>query len=577
MDFLEYLTEKKALDGGQAEKIKTEVKKTGRTAEELILNAKLIKESELFRQKSAFLDVPLKEELKEEIQPETFSIIPKESVEFYKMAPLSWDKSRSVLLIGMVYPEDVQAKEALKFLARQERFVPEIVLITISQFDRYLDKYHAPEKEMEKALRTLEEEISKEPKEKSKPATAEFGRIVEEAPIIKMVAVIIRQGVEGGASDIHIEPLAENLRIRYRMDGILYSSLFLPLRIHPAVVARIKILSGLKIDEMRVPQDGRFSTMIGSKKIDFRVATFPTKLGEKVALRVLDPGEGARSLADLGFRGRNLEIIEEAIRKPYGMILATGPTGSGKSTTLYSLLGILNKEGVNIVTLEDPIEYYIEGVNQSQVRPDINYTFASGLRQILRQDPNIIMVGEIRDEETAALAVHAGLTGHLVLSTLHTTSAVGVIPRLIDMGVEPFLIPPTLSIVISQRLLRKLCAACKEKTKLEGRERIYIAEKIKSLPQNSGVKRKVEATVYVYKPKGCAKCNFKGYSGRIGIYEVMDMTKELSLIVGKRPSDVEIFREARKQGMLTMEEDGILKVLDGSTSLEEVMRVTEEV
>jgi len=280
-----------------------------------------------------------------------------------------------------------------------------------------------------------------------------------------MVAVILRHAVEGNASDVHIEPEENQLRIRFRMDGTLYSSLFLPIHTHPSIVARIKILSNLRIDETRIPQDGRFSARINNKDIDFRVSTFPTKLGEKVAIRVLDPTEGLKTYQEIGLISTNLKLIKEAIVRPFGLILATGPTGSGKTTTLYAILQELNKPEVNIVTLEDPIEYFVKGINQSQIRPEINYDFSQGLRHVVRQDPDIIMVGEIRDEESASLATQAALTGHIVLSTLHTNNAIGIIPRLIDMKVKPFLLPATLNIGIAQRLAQRLCPYCKEKVK----------------------------------------------------------------------------------------------------------------
>jgi len=574
MDLIQQLIRKKILTKKEGIGLRAEVRKSGKTQEEVVLAARIIDEPSLFQIKSEILKVPLKESLPEEISQETLSVIPKESAEYYKMVPLRIRKEERVLEVGMVYPENALAQEALKFLARQQKLRPEIFLITLTDFKKVLEKYRAPKREMEKALEKLEKEIKIAPEKRIEKR--EFERMAEEAPIIKIVAVILRQAVEGRASDIHIEPTRENLKVRYRLDGVLHSSLLLPLKIHPAIVSRIKILSGLKIDETRIPQDGRFSTNIGEKRIDFRVSTFPTTLGEKVAIRVLDPEEGLKSLDELGLRDQNLKWIKEAIKKPYGMILATGPTGCGKTTTLYALLRILNREEVNIVTLEDPVEYFIPGVNQSQVKPEINYTFARGLRQILRQDPDIIMVGEIRDAETVALAIHAALTGHLVLSTLHTTNALAVIPRLIDMGVEPFLIPPTLSLAISQRLVRELCPFCKKKIKATSEEKKYILEKIKNLPQNLKNKLKIESPLYIFKPKGCKKCNFKGYSGRTGVFEIIKMTDKLAEIITQHPAEREIFKEARRQGMISMEEDGILKVLEGQTTLEEVMRVAKE-
>ncbi len=575
MDFIQFLAKKKILNKEKAFELREEAEKSGRKPEELILESGLISEEELFQLKSEFLGIPLKKGKAEKISKEALKAVPRESVEFYKMVPLKF-AAKGVLEIGMVYPEDTQAQEALKFLARQEKFKPKVFLISPSDFQHYIEVYQSPDKEMEIALKALKKQASAEKAAAEDSLSSEkFKKLVEEAPIIKMVDVILRQAVEGKASDIHIEPSADRLKIRYRMDGILYPSLFLPITAHSAIVARIKILSHLKIDETRIPQDGRFSTKIGGKKIDYRVATFPTTLGEKVAIRILDPGEGKKTLPDLGFEDRDLDVVQRAVKKPYGMILSTGPTGSGKSTTLYTLLRILNKEAVNIVTLEDPVEYFIEGVNQSQVRPDINYTFAAGLRQILRQDPDIIMVGEIRDQETAALAVHAGLTGHLVLSTLHTTSAVGVIPRLVDMGVEKFLLPPTLNAIISQRLARVLCPFCKEKVKLQGDEKKYVLEKMKNIPQHALKKVNLKDPLYVYRPKGCEKCKFKGYSGRTGLFETIEMTPSLSSIISRRFSEEEVLKEARSQGMISMEENGILKALRGITSLEEIMRVAK--
>jgi type IV pilus assembly protein PilB len=332
----------------------------------------------------------------------------------------------------------------------------------------------------------------------------------------------------------------------------------------------------LKIDEMRVPQDGRFSAKFDGKEVDFRVSTFPTTEGEKVVLRVLDPTTGLLDLGELGLVGRNLRVIKEAIEKPYGMILATGPTGSGKTTTLYAIMRILNEEGVNIVSLEDPVEYHIEGVNQSQTRPDIGYTFATGLRSIVRQDPDIIMVGEIRDEETAFLATHAALTGHLVLSTLHTNNAIGTIPRLIDLGIKPYLIPPTLSISLAQRLVRRLCPECKKKVKPSTKIKDLILSELEAIPESAKGELKIPKEITIFEPVGCKKCRFEGYSGRIGVFEVLTMTDNLAELILKEPSEVKIAEEAKRQGMITMKQDGILKVLEGITSIEEVLRVAEE-
>lgn len=570
MDLIKPLVKKKILNRKQASALEAEIKESGKSQEEIILEKKIVSETELFEMKSKLLKIPFKKVLPEIIPPDVLSVIPKESVEFYKMVPLALKKKERVVEVGMIYPENPQAQQALKFLTRQQKLSLRIFLVTLSDFKKYIEKYQAPEEEMERALEKLEIEMGKEgvaERDELLREPEKFGRLVEEAPVIKMVAVILRQAVEKRASDIHIEPGRDDLRVRFRVDGILHASLLLPLKIHLAVVARIKILSRLRIDETRIPQDGRFSTRIGGKRIDFRVSTFPTTLGEKVAVRVLDPKEGLKSFEELGLRDRNLELVGKAIRQPSGMILVCGPTSSGKTTTLYAIMRALNRIKVNIVTLEDPVEYFIEGLNQSQVRPEIDYTFARGLRQILRQDPDIIMVGEVRDEETAALAVHAALTGHLVLSTLHTGNVLGVVPRLIDMDVKPFLLPTTLSLAISQRLVRILCPFCKEKVQAQEKAKKYILEKAKG---------KVEEPIFIFRAKGCKKCNSSGYTGRTGIFEALKMTDNLARVIIQKPEEGEILKEAKAQGIVSIMEDGIAKVLEGVTSLEEIMRVAEE-
>lgn len=575
MSFLDYLIQTKALKKEQAAELENKIEKDSLSLEELILKNKLIEEKELFKIKSKFYKIPFKKIEGEEIPFEVFEFIPKESIEFYKILPLSFNKKNAILEVGMVFPENTQAQEALKFLARQQKLSLKIFLITLSDFKKYLETCQTPEREVVQALERLKEEIRDESKKRGTEKEI-LGKLVEEAPIIKMVGVILRQAIEGGASDIHIEPGQEKLKIRYRLHGILYPSLFLPLKTHPAVVARIKILSNLKIDETRLPQDGRFSINFGDKKYDFRVSTFPTNLGEKITIRILDPGQGIRPLNELGLQGKNLEIIQEIIKKPYGLILATGPTGCGKTTTLYSFLRILNREEVNIVTLEDPIEYSVPGVNQSQVNPQIDYTFARGLRQILRQDPDIVMVGEIRDNETAALATHAALTGHLVLSTLHTSNVVSVIPRLLDMEIKPFLIPSTLILAVNQRLIRTLCS-CKERVKASKEQEKIILTKIENLPIESKRGLGAKPPFFIYQAKGCKQCNFKGYAGRVGIYEILKMTDNLAKIILENCNEAEILKEARNQGMTTMFEDGLLKALQGITSFEELIRVSEEI
>ncbi|MGA2418058.1 MAG: GspE/PulE family protein [Candidatus Staskawiczbacteria bacterium] len=561
-----FLSEEKMND------LEKQVQKTGKTEEEIILEKNIVSEDSLFELKSKIFGIPLHKIKADDVLPDVLELIPEEASLNYKMAAIA--KTENFVQIGMVYPENIAAQNALRFLANQENFTYQVYLITPGNLAALLKQRKNISSETRKALEELTKEKGEILDSLGKNSSAQA--IAEDAPIIKMVLVILRHAIEGNASDIHIEPSRDKLTVRFRLNGILHPSLFLPLKVHLAIVARIKILSGLKIDENRVPQDGRFSAKISNLDIDFRVSTFPTLYGEKVEMRVLDPSTGLRSFEELGLEGRNLEVVKAAIKKPFGMILFTGPTGSGKTTTQYAILRILNQDSVNIVTVEDPIEYSIDGINQSQVKPEIGYTFAHGLRQILRQDPNIIMVGEIRDEETASLVINAALTGHIVLSTLHTNSSVGVVPRLIDMGVRPFLIPSTLKVVISQRLIRVLCPHCKIKTRPTEKIKSYILEKIKSIPAASKSEIKIEEPLLIYAAKGCEACGLTGYTGRTGLFEVLSMSDELAELIQKNPLESLIFKAAQKQGMLTMEQEGILKILKGQTTIEEVARATEE-
>lgn len=503
--------------------------------------------------------------------------IPEEAAIFYRFVPIV--REGDVLKVGMVDPSDLKAKEALRFIVQRSELKLDVYLISQADFEEILKQYRTLRGEVKRALKELEKELETEKGGQKKAEREELvQKIAAEAPITKIVAVILRHAAEGDASDIHIEPTEDRVKVRFRVDGVLYASIFLPTEVQVAVVSRIKILANLKIDETRVPQDGRFHTVITGRKIDFRVSTFPTVNGEKVVLRVLDPSVGLRSFADLGLQGRNLEMVKENINRPFGMILITGPTGSGKTTTLYSILRELNQESVNIISLEDPVEYYIPGVSQSQIKPEIGYTFASGLRHILRQDPDVIMVGEIRDEETADLAIHAALTGHILLSTLHTNNAVGVIPRLIDMGVDSFLLPPTLNLAIAQRLVRRLCPECRKEVVASPEATEIIEEelaKIKAAGRGEGLE-KWEKPFKIYRAQGCKHCNGKGTKGRIALFEVLSMTSELEDAVNKGATELTIKKEAQKQGMISMKQDGVLKVLDGVISFEEMIKSVEE-
>jgi type IV pilus assembly protein PilB len=395
---------------------------------------------------------------------------------------------------------------------------------------------------------------------------------VKEAPIAKIVATIVEFAIRGRASDIHIEPQENAVRVRYRIDGILHEKLVLPKIIQDGVISRIKILSGMKIDEKRIPQDGRFSYQLNDEEVDLRVSTLPTVYGEKVVMRLLKKTGGIPQLHELGLRGTQLKDLEEAISKPYGIILVTGPTGSGKTTTLYSVLSRLNTPKVNIMTLEDPVEYQIPGINQVQINPQAGLTFASGLRAFLRQDPNIILVGEIRDKETTQLAIQAALTGHLVFSTLHTNDSATAIPRLIDLGAEPFLIASVLNAVVAQRICRRICQFCKKEYEPDETLKKNIFDVLGDLiprPYKDGEK------IILTKGEGCKECNNTGYLGRIAIFEVLKVSINIIKLILKQESAKEIESQAKKEGLITMKQDGYLKVLDGITTIEEVLRVAE--
>ncbi len=579
MKLLQELFAQGTLSEDRMNELKEQIEKTGKTEEDIILEQKIVPEDFLFELKSKVFKIPFVKVKEEDVPFDVLELIPEEASINYKMAGIGRgaEEKPNFIQVGMIYPEDIAAQNALRFLATQENFTYKVYLISPSSLVALLKQRKNMSAETTKALEELNGKNVKILGDFKKEATS--SAIIEDAPIIKMVLVILRHALEGHASDIHIEPGRDKLIVRFRQNGILYPSLSLPLKVHPAVVARIKILSGLKIDENRIPQDGRFSTKINDKDVDFRVSTFPTLYGEKVEIRVLDSSVGLQSFEELGLEGRNLEVVKETIKKPYGMILFVGPTGSGKTTTQYAILRLLNKDSVNIVTVEDPIEYSIAGINQSQVKSEIGYTFARGLRQILRQDPNVIMIGEIRDEETADLVVNAALTGHIVLSTLHTNSSVGAIPRLIDMGVKPFLIPSTLRLVVSQRLIRTLCQKCKIKTKPSEKIRSYILEKVKSLPAyvKSNGQFEIKDPLLIYSAKGCEACGFTGYAGRIGLFEILSMSTELAELIQGNLLESSILKVAQKQGMLTMEQEGILKVLKGQTTVEEIARATEEV
>lgn len=513
---------------------------------------------------------------------DTLKYIPEESAAHYRVVPLS--VTEDVLEVGMLDPNNFEAIDVLNFISRTSGLPYKIFRISKDDLDKVLAMYRGLGGEVERAVTELEsEERDKRPIPKKGEAMQgeapldledpaigrgsgeKTQRIQEDAPTIKLVSTILRYAVDGRASDVHIEPQANGVRVRYRVDGELHTSVVLPMNTHRALIARVKVLASIRLDETRKPQDGRFSATIDNRQIDFRVSTFPSYNGEKVVIRILDREQGFIPLGDIALSERNLQLIRRAVARPHGLILISGPTGSGKSTTLYSMLTEIDREHKNVLSLEDPVEYYVDGVIQSQVRPEIGYTFASGLRTTLRQDPDVIMVGEIRDGETAKLAIQAALTGHLVLSTIHTNDAVGTIPRLIDMGVEPYLIPPVLILSVAQRLTRTFSEGGAKAVELGVSARKQIESDLLSLPE----KFRFPIAETVYEAQRTPE-NPTGMKGRMAVFEVLEMSSEIERIVLDSPVDSHIWAAARKQGMLTMREDALVKAFDKKIPFSEV-------
>ncbi len=566
---LQELRSRNLLAEDAAVKIKREILVSGRSVEDIIDERRLLPGEQIAQIKSQIFNIPYQKVDIGAYDDALLKLIPEETVRTYGLVALT--KQEGLLVAGMLQPDDVKAQEALKFIARRERLNLGVYVVSRDDWQKILRKYSPYKTGVEAVVSAMN---LKSGTGRKLVSLEEAASGTEEAPIIKIVADTFKEAVQSRASDIHIEPQLNYLRIRFRVDGDLKEAASLPAELVQPVTSRVKVISNLKIDETRIPQDGRFRSKIFDREIDFRVATFPTPLGEKVAIRILDPSTGLKGFDQLGWIGENLAKVKRGLEKPYGMILVTGPTGSGKSTTLYALLQTLNNESVNIVSLEDPVEYFISGTNQSQVRPEIGYDFASGLRQILRQDPDIIMVGEVRDNETAGLAVQAALTGHIVLSTLHTNNAIGVIPRLLDMKVDLFLMPVSLNVIISQRLVGVLCSACKVPEDAPENIAKIIAKNLTDLP--AADKEGISAPYKIYHAPGCSECRGKGVTGRIAVFEVLEMTPGLQEVINEGPTLQKITKEAMAQHMMSMRQDGIIKALRGLVSVEDVLRTTEE-
>ncbi len=564
---------KKDFDIKTAELKKYSVKaeKVGKTLEDYLLYEKIVDEIKLYEKTAKKMGVPFIELKNREIKKDVLNLVPPPVAQTHNI--IAFDKTSSEVKLATLDPQDIQT---IEFLHRKTGLSPKVYLTNPESIKNALHRYHA---DLESDITITQLEDGKGVK------TGELKKVAEELPIINIVNSIVEHAVYEGASDIHIEPTEKAVTVRYRIDGLLHNVMNLPKNVCDGIVARIKILANLKIDERMKPQDGRYKIKIQDEKISFRVSIIPVYDGEKIVMRILHEGQKPLTLDQLGFLPGPRKLVEKAIAKPHGTILVTGPTGSGKTTTLYSILGILNRPNVNISTIEDPIEYHVEGINQSQINPKVGFTFASGLRAFLRQDPDIIMVGEIRDEETAEIAIHAAMTGHLVLSTLHTNDAPTTLPRLLDMGVAPFLVAFTTNIIVAQRLVRKICDKCRqdfclEKKAVDELQKMSDVKKITTLFKTQGIKlspkEKNLHNIKFHRGAGCRFCNQTGYKGRIGIYEILEIDEEIIKKINERASASEIKNLARKKNMITMFEDGLVKAKQGITTIEEVLRVTKD-
>ncbi len=576
MSFLEELVKQNLIKESQISDIKSLAKEkwNGDITDALIDSG--VPEDKILDVKGKYLGIPVEKVNTKELAFDPLKYISEDSARHYGFVPIALVDN--ILHVGVTDPENMQAMDALQFISAKAGIPFKIFLISKTDYENTMGIYKGLSTQVEDALSKLDKD---EGTEQNKSITdenltkeirdlkpGEEAKIVEDAPVIKIVAVILRNAIEGGASDIHIEHTGEKVKVRFRVDGALYTSIVLPTNVYSGVIARVKILAKLRLDEKRKPQDGSFSANIDGRKIDFRVSTMPAYYGEKVVIRILDSEKGVRSLDQLFLSDVNFALMKEALGRPYGIILITGPTGSGKSTTLYSMMNELDKEKNNIVSLEDPVEYHMPNVNQSQVMPEIGYTFANGLRSIMRQDPDIIMVGEIRDKETAQLAIQAALTGHLVLSTLHTNSAIGAIPRLVDMGIDPYLIAPTLVLSIAQRLAVMTCPSSRKLVPMDPTIKIQIEEEMKDLPDQFKKKIGLEGDK-MYETVPSSECP-SGTRGRIAVFEMFKVDKEMEAVILKNPTEDAIYQVARAKGMLTMREDAMLKAVEGLIPFKEV-------
>jgi type IV pilus assembly protein PilB len=576
------LLENKLLKPEDLETAKVDALKASKPLIAYIAEKNLVGEEDLTRVSAQAMGVPYVNLNTLNVPEDVLKLLSRETAETYMAVPFGMQQGR--LAVGMLDPTNIQAVD---FLSRKVGHTITVYLASRASIDHVLGMFHADiAADVAGAMDIAK--VDDHPKVETKNPKA-VQNLVQDAPITRALNAILDYAAQSRASDIHIEPREHELKIRYRIDGILQETMTLPKSIEPALISRIKIMANLRIDEHRIPQDGQFQISSSGREIDLRIAIAPVVWGEQVVIRLLDKSGTVLTLDSLGFRGRAMRVIEAGIHRPHGMTISTGPTGSGKSTTLYAVVQALKDVSINIVTLEDPVEYKMDGINQIQVNADVGLTFASGLRSILRQDPNVVLVGEIRDKETADLAVQAALTGHVVLSTIHTNSAAGVLPRMLDMGIEPFLIASTINTVVGQRLVRRLCPKCKLEVDSDEAQTKSIIETLKEiLPKSKGETEKVKKDIgydiiplgdqkayKIYQAVGCKEC-VKGYKGRIGIYEVFGMTPEMEKLLLGHATTSEVQIQAQKDGMITMKQDGYFKALNGHTTLEEVARVASD-
>ncbi|OGG89103.1 hypothetical protein A2592_03170 [Candidatus Kaiserbacteria bacterium RIFOXYD1_FULL_42_15] len=570
MDILHYLKQQEVISVAELAKASKLIEEQEKSVEEAMIDSG-VEEGVLRTAIAEYYQVPpftLKEGFS--LTEEVLSFIPEESALHYHVTPLLVEDG--VLVVGVNNPDDLQVREVLNFISSKHNLPFKMVFMFERDIKIAQESYENLKGDVTAALVTLENELDTEIANKGSEEGGDgdntsFEYIKEDAPITKIVATILRYAVDGNASDIHIEPSEKKVAVRFRIDGILAISLELPKNVQVAVVARIKILSSMRLDERRKPQDGRFSATFDGRKIDFRVSVLPTNYGENVVMRILDNEKGVTNLEAAGITGHLLTVIRRMLNEPFGIILISGPTGSGKSTTLYAMLAELDRQTKNVLSLEDPVEYNIEGVSQSQVNPEIGYTFANGLRSALRQDPDIIMVGEIRDKETAQLAIQAALTGHLVLSTIHTNNSIGVIPRLIDMGIDPYLIAPTLKLALAQRLARRIKPGTGREEPIGKSMELIMEEEFKTLPKKY-LNRIPNGRTFLHPQQSPDSAT--GMKGRIAVMEALEVTEPIQNLILKGASEEEIYDVARQHGFMSMKEDAIVKALNHIIPYEEM-------